>query len=215
MNIRNSALLVALPGLAALGVAVMAPSASAVAPNSNGQKAAFFTGGTGRAGWVNGNDGAAPGDTDGKVMSLTSPDGSSYGGFAAHAIDGVDVSDITALSYDFDVTSPDWSGGGGGSPRLVVEFSDGGNVALNPVTSLTSGTWVHMDAMTGAVDNEGGSCGFQYQISWSDAAACHAGESVTDAFVVVDSGWVAPMSVQVDNLTLNNTVYTSPGTAKR
>jgi len=34
---------------------------------------------------------------------------------------------------------------------------------------------------------------------------------VTDAYVVVDSGWIAPMTVQVDNVTMNSTVYTKPG----
>jgi hypothetical protein len=34
---------------------------------------------------------------------------------------------------------------------------------------------------------------------------------VVDAFVVVDSGYVAPMTVQVDNVTMNSTVYTKPG----
>lgn len=185
------------------------------AGGNNGQKAAFFTGGSGTGGWVNGNDPLAPGDTDGKVMALSSPNGSSWGGFVANALNGEPITSISALSYDFQVTSPDWSGGGGGSPRLVVDFSDGGSIDLNAVTPLTPGQWVHMDAMSGAVDNNGGTCGYGYQVSWSTALSCHSGASVNDAFVVVDSGWIAPMNVQVDNLTLNDTTYSSPGTAKR
>jgi hypothetical protein len=179
-----------------------------------GNKAAFFTGGSGTAGWVNGNDSLVSSDIEGKVMQLSSPDGSSYGGFVGHAIDGLAIESITALSYDYQVTTPSWTGAGGGSPRLVVEFSDGGNVALNPVTALSTGTWVHMDAMTGFVDNGGGTCGYRYQATWENAAACHTGAKVSDAFLVNDSGWLAGMTVQVDNLTLNTTKYSKPATSK-
>jgi hypothetical protein len=124
-----------------------------------------------------------------------------------HALDGLPISSITALNYDFQVTTPGWNIGGGGSPRLVVEFSDGGSVALNPVGTLTTGAWIHMDAINGAVDNNGGACGFLYQASWSTAAGCHSGATVLDAFIVNDSGWLGSFTVQVDNLTLNSTVY--------
>jgi hypothetical protein len=195
----------------AAALAVAAP-ASATAPAGHGPKphnGTFFSGGNGTAGWVTGNDGYATGDRDGKVVQLSSPDGTSWAGFQGHALDGLALSAVSALSYDFAVTSP-WSGGGIGSPRLVVELTDGGNLALNPVDVLTTGTWVHMDATSGAVDGNGG-CGYQYQASWTDALACHPGASVVDAFVVVDSGYVAPMTVQVDNVTMNSTVYTKPG----
>lgn len=220
MRLVTRAVATALPFAAVIAMSGSASAATVKVPN--GQKAAFFTGGTGTAGWVNGNDGFVPGDTDGKVMQLSSPDGSSYGGFVAHAIDGVAASDINALSYDFQVTTPGWTGGGLGSPRLVVEFSDStdsspSEIALNPVTDLTPGTWYHMDAGSGAVDNEGGTCGFLYQASLSTALACHPGVTVMDAFVVDDSGWstAGPFAVQVDNLTLNDTVYSTPGTAKK
>jgi hypothetical protein len=191
---------------------------------SNGNKAAFFTNGTGTGGWVHGNDPLVPHD-NGQVIQLSSPaflltDSTfNYAGFVGHGIDGLPIADITALSYDFQVTTPGWTIGGNGSPRLVVELSDGGNVQLLPVTTLTTGTWVHMDAMTGAVDNVGGSgigCG-SYQITWPNAVTCHAGTTVLDAFLVNDSGWAASsgLTVQIDNLTLNDTVYSHPGTSKR
>ena len=220
MRLVTRAVAAAVPFAAVLA---MSGSASATSVNvPNGQKAAFFTGGSGSAGWVNGDDGFVPGDTDGKVMQLSSPDGSSYGGFVAHAIDGLAASDINSLSYDFRVTTAGWTGGGLGSPRLVVEFTDStstapSDIALNPVTDLTPGTWYHMDAGSGAVDNEGGTCGFLYQATLSTALACHPGVTVMDAFVVDDSGWstAGPFTVQVDNLALNGTVYSGPGTAKR
>jgi hypothetical protein len=72
-----------------------------------------------------------------------------------------------------------------------------------------------MDAVNGNVDNQGGSggtCG-TYQITWSDAVTCHAGATVLDAFVMNDSGWAVAngLTVLVDNMTLNHTVYSVPG----
>ena len=192
--------------LGAAGLVAPAHATNAAHPPNN-NKAEFFVGGDGTAGWVN-SDG-------GKVAQLSSPDGGSYAGFQGRGIDGVNVAGITALSYDFRVTTPGWTGGGGGSPRLVVEFSDGGDIALTPVTSLTSGQWVHMDAITGAVDSSGGTCGYRYQATWTDAAACHSGTTVVEAFVVNDSGWLAPLTLQVDNVTLNTSVYSGPGSAKK
>ena len=216
MNISHRMTALAAISVALLGVAGLTTSAQGRgAPRPpNGSKAAFFAGGNGTAAWVSGTDSLVPTDTGGKVIQLSSPDGNSWGGFQGHGIDGVAVADVTALSYDFQVTT-NWTGGGGGSPRLIVDFSDDGSVALNPVTSLTLGEWVHMDAISGAVDNSGGTCGYLYQATWSAAAACHAGASVVDAYIVIDSGWIAPMTVQVDNMTLNTTVYSGPGSAKK
>ena len=39
------------------------------------------------------------------------------------------------------------------------------------------------------------------------------GATVTDAFVVNDSGYLGSLTVQIANLTLNSTVYTHPGNA--
>jgi hypothetical protein len=188
---------------ALVGVAALAGVASATPNSSKADKAAFFTGGKGTAGWKNTRH-------SGYVIHLSSPDGNSYAGFESHAIDGVPVGDITALSYDFRVTSPNWTSGGGGSPRLVVDLSDGGNIDLDPVTTLTPKTWVHMDGVHGAVDTNGGAGGYGYQVPWSAAVADHPGATVTDAYVVNDSGWIAPLTVQIANLTLNSTVVTHP-----
>jgi hypothetical protein len=213
MSNTSKARLLACTVAASAAVVALAAPANATQPAGHGPKqhtGTFFTGGSGTGGWATGNDALVPGDRDGKVVQLSSPDGSSWAGFQGHALDGLALSSVSALSYDFAITSA-WSGGGGGSPRLVVALSDGGNVALNSVDpSLTTGTWVHMDAIGGAVDNSGG-CGYLYQASWNDAVACHPGATVTDAYVVVDSGWMAPMTVQVDNVTMNSTVYTKPG----
>jgi hypothetical protein len=60
-------------------------------------------------------------------------------------------------------------------------------------------------------DNSGGTCGFLYQQNWAIVSACHAGTTVTNAFIVVDSGWMfTPFTSYIDNVNLNSTVVTQP-----
>jgi hypothetical protein len=186
----------------------------------------LFSAYTGSARWAAGSDPLVASDTDGKVLDLNSPQTGcasngyldcSYAGMTLPGLDGKTLSKVSALSYDFAVQTPGWSGGGGGSPRLVLILSDGGNVQLDPVTSLSTGTWVHMNAISGTVDNSNGtgeSCG-TYQIAWNTAVSCHGNATIQDAVIVNDSGWAAPsgFDVWVDNLTLNNTVFSQPITA--
>lgn len=183
----------------------------------------LFSGHTGSAAWVSGSDPLVSSDRDGKVLDLDSPQtcsasnsytDCSYAGMTLPGLDGKTLPQISALSYDFAVQTPSWSSGGGGSPRLVLTLSDGGNVQLDTPAAVTTGTWVHLNAISGAVDNVNGtgeSCG-TYQITWRTAVTCHAGARIIDAFIVNDSGWEAPsgFDVWVDNMTLNRTVFSQP-----
>jgi hypothetical protein len=120
-------------------------------------------------------------------------------------------SSITALSFDF---KPNQTGNSGGSPRMVVQFSDGGDGELRPVAWVAN-TWTHLDGMTGANwDNNGGSCGFVYATTWTAVMTCHAGATITSIFVVNDSGWLYPSTgeqVILDNITVNKLTATGPG----
>lgn len=210
-SFARNALLVA-PAVGLLGL--VGSAAPALAAGHGHGHPLYFTGGSGTAAWVAGTDTAAPADTDGKVLQLSSPDGSSYAGVNLDALDGLSLGSVTALSYDY--RSPDYAGLGGGSPRLVVGLDDGGTLDLNPVTDLSTG-WTTMDAIGGAVDNQGGSldgqpCG-TYQLSWTDAVACHPDATITGVWIVNDPGWLVPggLTVDVDNITLNSTVYSAPG----
>jgi hypothetical protein len=183
----------------------------------------LFSGFTGSAAWVSGSDPLVPSDSDGKVLDLNSPHtcsasngytDCSYAGMTLPGLDGLSLSGVSALSYDFAVQTPGWSSGGGGSPRLVLALSDGGNVQLDTAATLTTGTWVHLDAISGAVDNVNGtneSCG-TYQITWSAAVACHGPATIVDTFIINDSGWEASsgFDVWVDNITLNRTGISAP-----
>ncbi|MDE3087282.1 MAG: hypothetical protein KGJ77_11015 [Acidobacteriota bacterium] len=182
----------------------------------------LFSAYTGSSAWVTGNDPLVPTDADHVVLDLNSPyttcasngyTGCSYAGMTLPGVTGLPLSRVTALKYDLAVQTPGWSSGDGGSPRLVLLLSDNGNVQLYAAGTVTAGTWVHLDALTGAVDNVNGtgeSCG-TYQITWSAAVACHGAATIVDAFIVNDSGWVATsgFDVWVDNMTLGSTVTSS------
>ena len=183
----------------------------------------LFSGFTGSAAWVSGSDPLVPSDSDGVVLDLNSPHtcsatngytDCSYAGMTLWGLDGLSLGGVSALSYDFAVQTPGWSSGGGGSPRLVLVLSDGGQVQLDTPATVTTGTWVHLDAISGAVDNVNGtneSCA-TYQISWSAAVSCHGAATIVDAFIINDSGWEASsgLDIWVDNMTLNHTVISAP-----
>jgi hypothetical protein len=104
----------------------------------------------------------------------------------------------------------------GGSPRLVVTFSDGGNGQLRPLT-WAAGTWATEDGIATGTDwdNAGGTCGFAYGTTWTAIKACHAGARITAIFVVNDSGWLYPPAgeqVILDNITVNDVVASGPNT---
>jgi hypothetical protein len=169
--------------------------------------------------WVNGAGEDA--SKFGLVTTSTCPtgyptclsDGSfTYGGISLKAkYVPSDLTSITALSFNFsanqDSTSP------GGSPRMVVQFSDGGNAQLRPL-AWTANTWTHVDGMTGNNwDNDGG-CGYRYATTWAGVVACHAGATITAIYMVNDSGWAVPSyseQVTLDNITVNNITATGPG----
>jgi hypothetical protein len=183
-----------------------------------------FTGFTGSAAWVAGSDPLAGSHNSGQVLNLDSPQtcsaansytNCSYAGITLTALNGLQLGGVSALSFDFAVQTPSWSGAGGGSPRIVVLLSDGGNVQLDSEgATLTTGTWVHLDAMSNVVDNVNGtneSCGTS-GITWSTAVSCHGSATITSVVIVNDSGWEAPsgFDVWVDNVHLNNTVVSAP-----
>lgn len=117
---------------------------------------------------------------------------------------------ITALSFDF---NPNQTGGSGGSPRMVIQFSDGGDGELRPL-NWTANTWTHLDGMTGNNwDNNGGTCGFVYATTWAGVLACHPGTTITSIYVVNDSGWLYATTgeqVILDNITVNKVIATGP-----
>jgi hypothetical protein len=151
-----------------------------------------------------------PGDPDTWSIKLTLPTASDYAGADLNGVAGPPPS--TPPSFDFYSTV---TGASGGSPRLVMVFSDNtstspSDMSLRPL-SWTSGTWTHEDGASTDWDNRGGTCGFLYEQSYSVEMACHAGKTVTDVFVVTDSAWLAgPYTHYIDNIAYGSAFITSP-----
>lgn len=101
-----------------------------------------------------------------------------------------DPATLTPILFQY---RSDHTGGGGGSPRLVVEFSDGGRGELRPI-NWVAGAWETVDGLAPSAnvgwDNNGGPCGYRYNVSWTEIMGCHAGETVTAIYLVNDSGWL-------------------------
>lgn len=148
----------------------------------------------------------APGNASGHAAALTSDATSpGYGGVELVGVPSA-RSAITALSFDYNANV---TGDSGGSPRLVVSFSDGGNAQLRPL-SLTANTWVTINGMTGNDWDNSGGCGDSYATTWTAVVACHSTASIDGMWVVNDSSWMYTdgIVVQVDNITVNADVIT-------
>ncbi|MFN2545960.1 MAG: hypothetical protein ABR567_00855 [Myxococcales bacterium] len=120
-----------------------------------------------------------------------------------------------APSFDFKANR---SGDSGGSPRLVMVFSEGGNINLRPLTWVQN-TWISEggpdptpDPLAATNwDNVGGTCGFRFEQTYQAALACHAGTTVTAAFIVSDSGWLnAPYQNWIDNIQYGGRTISQP-----
>jgi hypothetical protein len=183
---------------AAAAVLAIAPNALAAGRDdpSVGQ---LFKSGKAASHWVN-TDVA----TDGRAVELSVEESTASAGFSLQHVEGA----APAASPTFDMWA-DVTGASGGSPRLVVRFSDGGRGELRPL-AWTANTW--QTVTDGNWDNNGGTCGFHYQTTWSDVVACHAGADVVSAFFVTDSGWLYPDGYTnlVDNVQYRGTTISAP-----
>jgi hypothetical protein len=130
-------------------------------------------------------------DSETCVVGEGCPWGTTYGGLELNG-GPTDPSAVTALSFAY---KADTTGSGGGSPRLVLEFSDGGSADLRPL-NWTADVWVTVDGLgfTPTWDNNGGSCGYRYNVTWADILDCHSGTTITSIYLVNDSGWLYPTS---------------------
>ena len=163
----------------------------------------FFQGGAGNANWSRDTSN----DTDPFSMRLDVPDSASYAGIDLHHVDG-QPAPATPPSFDFRSST---AGPSGGSPRLHINFSDGGSIDLRPLF-WTADTWTNENGSGTDWDNNGGTCGFLYEQTYSVVTACHAGATVTSAYVVTDSGWLYPTGYTnyIDNIQYGGTTISQP-----
>lgn len=183
----------------------------------------FFTQGPAEARWVQFSP-PPPGDPDNWSIKLRlSPVQSCFQPnyvncpYAGARLQGV-AGSPPAIPPSYDLYST-VSGPSGGSPRLVMIFSDGGDMELRPL-SWTADVWVHIDGSyvnnsgQGLWDVNGGICGFAYAATYSAGLACHMGQSVTDVYVVTDSAWQltnpSGYTHYIDNISYGNALVTRP-----
>ena len=169
----------------------------------------FFHSPTAEAKWVHFTP-APPGDPDTWSIKLSLPcnigDFSCYAGASLHNVAG--SAPATPPSFDFLSTVASTSSGG--SPRLHVDFSDGGSIELRPLVWIAN-VWTHEDGSGTDWDNNGGTCGFRYEQTYTVVLACHPGATVTGVIVVTDPAWLAgPYTHYVDNISYGNALITSP-----
>jgi len=195
-----------------VGVAAAGNSCSSEKADPNTASISFFSSQNANANWTKTEP--PPGDTDPWSVELTvgpaNPTG--FAGACLRGFEGLPAPP-NAPSYDFKSST---IGPSLGSPRLVVEFSDGGNIQLRPLFWL-DGVWIKEGLDIGPTmldwDNSGGSCGFLYEQHYQVVKACHTGFNITQVFVVSDSGAAYPNGYTnwIDNIQFYGTCFTVPG----
>ena len=178
---------------ALVAVGIVAASAQAASDKGNaGPTLGFYSGGSGaNAHWQNDRADSPADDNrqDIEIRTTTRPSG--YAGVDVHHVYGTPTEAYPNSSFEVksEVAAPSL-----GSPRLVVRFSDGGRAELRPLALTPS--WQQVADPNW--DDNGGTCGFQYETTWQNVQSCHAGTVVTDVYVATDP---YGLTYWVDNLT--------------
>ena len=164
------------------------------------------------------NPTAGPGGTPGLITTsapdVNAPYGVTDGGTQLLDLPTTTPADLTALSFEY---YSNVSGPSGGSPRLVVQFSNGDNSQLRP-GDLVANAWTTVHGISGnssTWDQSGpdtGGC-VTYNATWTDVLTCNGSASITGIYVVNDSGWLFRSGEQIvlDNVTVNGDVLNGPG----
>lgn len=173
---------------------------------------------SGSAHWTN----AESDDTDAYSVEIFIPAGgtpadgfSSFAGINFHHVPAVPPANPPSFEF-----KADRAGASGGSPRLVITFSDHGNINLRPL-AWSANQWTSEGPPIGAAlpdplfatnwDNSGGTCGFLFETTYAIAKSCHSAAIVTGAFIVSDSGWInAPYINWIDNIQYDGQIISLP-----
>jgi hypothetical protein len=154
------------------------------------QNVSFFAHGSGNAHW-------APNQSAIMLSETTAP-----GAYA-----GAQLMNIGAIAPE---AAPNFTQldtvneNGGGSPRFVIAFADGGTIVgyRLQMSTLTQSDGLHWDSM-------GGDAGFLYNTTYALAVADHSG-SVMAAYLVTDSGWEGlAYTNTITNVTYGENTYAS------
>lgn len=195
-----------------LALCTIVATAPALADQGKDKKASvsFFSGGSASAGWAKTTP--PPGDNDRWSIRLfvNGSGPTDYNDFAgADLLNVAGPAPVTAPSFDF---KADRTAASGGSPRLVMLFTDGGKMELRPLAWVAN-LWTHIDGTGPNWDIASPTCPFVYAGTYAMGLACHLGATVTDVFVVSDSGWLNPGGYVnwIDNISYDGAFVTRPG----
>jgi hypothetical protein len=158
---------------------------AAAADNGNaGPTLSFYSGGQGaQAHWQHDRNDSPDDDNlqDIKIRTTTSPRG--FAGVLVHHVEGTPVEAYPNSRFEVKTNGVAPSGVSSlGSPRLVIQFSDGGRAELRPLLLFPEWQTVQDPDW----DNNGGTCGFLYETTWNVIQGCHAGAVVTNAYIATD-----------------------------
>lgn len=165
----------------------------------------FFHSPTAEAGWVHFSP-PPSGDPDDWSIQLRLPnDPAAYAGLRLQGVAGPPPAVPPAFDFYSTVAGPS-----GGSPRLVMSFSDGGNMELRPLAWVAN-VWTHEDGATTDWDIHSPTCPFLYEQTYAAGLACHVGATVSGVIVVTDSAWLnGAYTHYIDNIRYGGAVVTSP-----
>jgi hypothetical protein len=167
-------------------------TARAHANNNNGDNVfvTFEHSAATTAGWVHYSP-PPPGDPDDWSIKLQLPKTDVPYPFANAILHNVaGPPPATAPSFDF---LSNIAGPSGGSPRLVMCFSGApscyNKMELRPLAWVAN-LWTTVDGNGPNWDNRGAGCP-TYGLTYTEALACHAGQTVLDVHISTDSSWLA------------------------
>jgi hypothetical protein len=141
-------------------------------------KLSFCGTGGGQAHWQH-DPADSPNDDNLQDIEIVTTATGGFGRIDVMHVFGTPVEEYPNSSYE---VKSDVAGPSLGSPRLVIEFSDGGDASLRPLTNTTD--WQLVEDPNW--DNRGGTCGFLFQTDWQTIQGCHAGAVVTAAYLIAD-----------------------------
>jgi hypothetical protein len=155
----------------------------------------------------------SPGNASATAAQLTSDATPGWGGVHLTSTGVSQVSDITFLGTDYNMTTGDC---GGGSPRFEIDTPSGNIfVYIGPAPNFTAcgSGWQTTGNLLASPDLrvDTSQVGGTFYDTWANAVALAGTYAVSDLVVVVDGGWSQAGGVQtalIDNVTVNQDVVT-------
>lgn len=162
----------------------------------------FYSGGSGAsAHWQNDPNDSPNDDNTQDIKITTTVPPSGYAGVTVHHVAGIPAEAYPNSSFEVKADGVAPAGMPSmGSPRLVVQFSDGGNAQLRPLAVTPD--WQKVQDPNW--DDNGGTCGYRYETSWQDVQGCHAGAVVTNVYIATDP---LGLTYYIDNLETAGKVF--------